>query len=168
MIVSSHGLRLTAVPPLLQLRRQAHRKERQERGRRARARLEQLNGIGRAAPGSKIWNKAATHPTPTRLFAAPSQATTGPGQLLTIKQTTTGSNHPKAVLSAWTGMHRSVLQQCLYIRTQGRNRCHRDDQALRAVITLKSHPEGWQNDRSDGRPQLEAAELNTALLQREF
>ena len=47
-------------------------------------------------------------------------------------------------------MHRFMLQQCLNIRTQCRNRCHGDDQSLRAVFTLKSHPRGWQNDRPDG------------------
>jgi hypothetical protein len=110
----------------------------------------QLNGIRGATPGSQIWHKPAPNPSPTRLLAAPSQATTGPGELFTIKQTATGANHPKAVLTAWTGMDRSMFQQCLNIRMQSRNRCHRDDQLRRAVVTLKSHPPGWQNDRPDG------------------
>ena len=61
-----------------------------------------------------------------------------------------------------------MLKQDLNIRTQGRNRCHGDAQALKADITLKSHPQGWQSDRLDGRSQLKAEGLNTALLHREF
>ena len=96
---------MPAVPPFLEFSAQADRKQRQDCGRGPGARLQQLNGVGRTAAGGQIGNETPTNPSPARFLAAPHQTTTGPGQLLPIKQTATGTNHPEAVLPpglVWT------------------------------------------------------------------
>ena len=108
---------MAAVPPLLQLTAEPHRKQRQHRGGGPGARLKQFNGIGGATPRRQVGNKATSHPTPAGLLAALGQPTTGPWQLLTIEEATAGADHAEAVLPPGAGVNAAGVQQFLDIGT---------------------------------------------------
>lgn len=141
---------MPAVPPFLEFSAQADRKQSQDCGRGPGARLQQLNGVGRTAAGGQIGNETPTNPSPARFLAAPHQTTTGPGQLLPIKQTATGTNHPEAVLPPRAGVDTAVVEHGRHLRSRGscRARCrHRNTRpswGKAGMLPAKSHPEGWR------------------------
>ena len=140
---------MTAVPPLLKLRSEAHGKERQHGGSRPGAWLEQLDRIGGATTGGKVGNKTTAHPTPTRLLAAPHKATAGPGKLIAIEQPAAGTDHPEAVLAARTGVHRAVSKKPINLRSQGSSSGggrHPSIGQTHTTLPTKSHPWGVAND----------------------
>ena len=110
---------MAAIPPFLQPCCETHREERQHGGRGPGTRLKQLHGIRGTTPRREVRHKATTNPPPTRLLAAPEEATTGPGKLIAIEQTATGTDHPEAVLPPRTGMHRAVFKESIILRLDG-------------------------------------------------
>ena len=100
-----------AIPPLLQFRAEPLRKQGENSSCGPEVMLQQLNGIAGAALAGQVRHKAATDPPPTGLFAAPLQATTGPGQLFPVKQPTARAKNPEAVLTARAGVLTAVGKQ---------------------------------------------------------
>ena len=129
---------MAAVPPLLQIPAEANGEQGQHRGRGSSTRLQQFHRVGRAAPGRQIRHKPPSDPSPARLFAAPGQATAGPGQFFAIKQPATGTDDTKAVLTTGAGVNAAGLQKIVDFgaahgrREQGTRM--EDDQ------TKKNHP----------------------------
>lgn len=111
MVGGVQGGRQAAVPPLLQGWTQTHREQRDHRRTGARSGLQELHGIGRTATGRQIGHEAATDASPAGFLAAPGKPAAGPGQLLPIKQSAAGPQHPEAVLPAGTGMLAPGFQQ---------------------------------------------------------
>ena len=129
---------MAAVPPLLQIPAETNGEQGQHGGCGSSSRLQQFHGIGRAAPGSQVGHKAPSDSPPTRLLAAPRQATAGPGQLFTIKQPATGTDDAEAVLTARTGVDAAGHQKIVDLgaaQSKGRQGTRMEDDQ-----TKKNHP----------------------------
>ena len=132
---------MPAVPPFLKIPTELLGEQGEHGGGGSRAWLEKLNGVRRAATGGQIRNETTPYPPPTGFLAVPGQATTRPGQLLTIEQAAAGTQHPKAVLTSWAGVNTAGDQQSLDNWTT--HHWHDAMGSMEQGRATKNHPGGW-------------------------